>query len=592
MPYAILITREWLAERIEVAAHDHVLRGVLRGLAVGDTGAISTEQWRVFSATGTTHLLAISGLHISMVATLFAWLGGRLTRTSFGQRRRWTRLYGETIGGLAGAIGYSLLAGLSTPTERTLAMLCVFFVSRALRRNLGVGHSIGLTLVAVLLIDPFAPLSVGAWLSFGAVVAIVAAMSGTVVPGGMLATFARTQWAVTIGMLPVLALAFGSLSLVSPLANALAVPLFTIVLVPLTLLGALVATFSLPLGSLILGFAAQLLEWCWPLFDWLSHLGVAVWHFPALSWPTVAALGIGAGLALLPGPRLGRFAGCALCVPAFLAPASTLKPGEFSVSMLDVGQGLSLVVRTSAHALVYDAGPKFRSGRDTGELVVVPYLHSVGLSALDLFIASHGDQDHVGGARSLFEQVRVKAVLAGPSAKGLRPDARLCIQGSEWEWDGVRFRVLSPGAELAERDNDSSCVVAVVGSGGTVLLTGDIEKTAETLLLEAPVNLNYLEAGVVTMPHHGSKTSSTPEFVAATHARYALASAGYRNRWGFPKPDVTARWQASGAVTYCTSESGAVEIDVLVRGIQPPREYRIEHPRYWRARQGVSIRGK
>jgi competence protein ComEC len=390
-------------------------------------------------------------------------------------------------------------------------------------------------------------------------------------------------------MLPIVAVAFGSQSLVSPLANAVAVPLFTLVLVPLNLIGTFMASLWPAMGGVLLDLASHVLQWCWPLMVWLGHWSDAVWHFPQLDLWHLAALTVGAALIILPGIWATRLAGCALCIPAFVLPASHLKSGEFVVTMLDVGQGLAVVVRTSEHVIAYDAGPAFRSGRDTGELVVLPYLRGLGIRHLDLFIASHGDQDHVGGARTLLKGISTDAALLGPSVHGLPARSTECWAGQKWKWDDVDFETLAPLPALADRDNDSSCVVRITGVGGSALLTGDIEKTAEAALIANSVSL---VADVVTMPHHGSKTSSTSEFVQAVNARYVLAGVGYRNRWGFPKREVVERWQSAGAITLATSMSGALQVDVLSDGVHKPHEYRQEHRRYWRARQPAKIRGK
>jgi competence protein ComEC len=254
--------------------------------------------------------------------------------------------------------------------------------------------------------------------------------------------------------------------------------------------------------------------------------------------------------------------------------------GAAQLTILDVGQGLASVVRTRSHVLIYDTGPAFRSGRDTGEVVVIPYLHSQGIRAVDKLMVSHGDLDHQGGMNSILQSLPVRHLLVGPSvtvAPGV--PAELCRVGQAWQWDGVAFEVLHPAANTAASDNDSSCVLRIQAAAASALLTGDIQSDAEHALVERALQA----VDVVVVPHHGSRTSSTAPFVNATSPQFAVFAAGYRNRWGFPKTDVIERWLGQGARTLSTVSSGAITIELAG---QPPQahEYRVEHPQYWRAR--------
>lgn len=577
--YAVARTRAWIARRQATAVGNDPMLGILQGLAIGDTQAMSADQWRVFAATGTTHLMAISGLHISMLAALAAWLGGNIARWRQAQRHRLTAIHGQVFCGGLAAVIYSILAGLSVPTQRTLVMLCIYFAARAWRRELGVGNALGIALIAVLLIDPFAPLAVGAWLSFGAVAVILLAVSGRLVREGTLRSFTRVQVAVTIGLTPLLIGAFGSLSLIAPLANAIAIPAFTLLLVPLILLGTAAAAVWLPAGAVVLGFTTQLLNGCWPALEWLSRLPLAMWHLPQLPWPAYALLLAGTLLLVVPGIWPMRMVAIMLCMPALTWRPATPGHGEFSLVLLDVGQGLAAAVHTQSHVLVYDTGPAFRTGRDTGELVVLPYLRSQGVRRIDALMVSHGDLDHQGGMRSIAHAMPVTQVLAGPSVKLRLPQSRTCRRGQRWSWDGVDFEVLHPAGMEYVRDNDSSCVLWVSAAGGSVLLTGDIQNDSEAALVAAGIP----HADIVVAPHHGSRTSSTAAFVAATRPSLVLFPAGYRNRWGFPKQDVIDRWRAAGAQTLSTPQSGAIEVRVSAAGPQPARQFRIEHRHYWSA---------
>jgi competence protein ComEC len=573
----VLRMRAWIAQRIELAIGKGQATAIIKGLAVGDTQAIAPEQWRVFAATGTTHLMAISGMHIGMVAMLAAWCGGRLARLRRAQSWRVTVMHGRVVAGATAAVGYSLLAGLSVPTQRTLVMLCIWFGTLWWRRHASFAHALGIALIAVLLLDPFAPLAVGAWLSFVAVTVIVLAQGGRLQRARKVGSFTGAQVAVTVGLTPLLLTTFGSLSLVSPIANAVAVPLFTLVLVPLVLVGSFAAACWPPAGSPLLGIAAWLLDAAWPSLEWLAGQSVAVWHFPHLPAPEVAALCCGALLLLLPGLSATRVLGILLCLPAMLYRPSSPASGDYELTVLDVGQGLAVVVRTGTHVLVYDTGPAFRSGRDAGEQVVLPYLRYYGVQRIDALVVSHGDLDHSGGMASLAQALPVGQTIAGPSVAPADRQGTRCNRGQQWSWDGIRFSVLHPQGSARSADNDSSCVLRIAGAGGSALLAGDIEAASEQVLVE-----NGLPAtDIVVVPHHGSRSSSTAGFVHALEAKLAVFSSGYRNRWGFPQPDMVRRWSDAGAQTFLTSDSGAVEISVRAGQAMTIREYRREHRHYW-----------
>ena len=549
----------------------------MKGLAVGDTQSITVEQWRVFAATGTTHLMAISGMHIGMVALLAAWFGSRVARLRGAQTWRLTAMHGRVIAGTIAAIGYSLLAGLSVPTQRTLVMLCVWFGTLGWRRHGSFSQSMGIALVAVLLLDPFAPLAIGAWLSFGAVAVLVVAQADRLHSVRGFGGFILAQAAVTIGLVPLLLVAFGSLSLVSPLANAVAVPLFTFVLVPLVLAGSFLAACWPPAGTAILSLAVYVLDRVWPMLEWLAHQPAAVWHLPQLPVTEIAMLTCGALLFLLPGLAATRVLGFLLCLPAVVYAPSTPKEGDYDIGILDVGQGLAVVVRTHSHVLVYDTGPAFQSGRDAGEQVVLPYLRYRGIRRLDALVVSHGDLDHSGGVASLASALPIRQVIAGPSVRFSKSPKLHCSRGQTWTWDSVRFEMLHPADQTYVTDNDSSCVLRIGAVGGSVLLTGDVEGEGE----QALVARGLPKTDIVVVPHHGSRSSSTAPFVTAVDASIAVFSAGYRNRWSFPREDIVARWREGGARTIVTSDSGAIEIAVRSGSRPVVHQYRKEQRRYW-----------
>ena len=419
-------------------------------------------------------------------------------------------------------------------------MLAVAALAMSSGRVVAPSRTLCLALAVVLLIDPWAVLAAGFWLSFGAVGALLYVGSALVgAPGGWrerLRAWGVVQWAATLASLPVLLLVFQQFSLVSPLANAVAIPVVSFVVTPLALLAAVVPWWPIAaLAHAVLGWLMLFLEWCsaWP-----------VWQAPAPPlWAAVAAAA-GVAVCLLPRGVPGRLLGVALLVPAVFWPAPRPAEGEAWVTVLDVGQGLAAVVQTRTHALVYDPGPLYSAESDAGQRVVVPYLRALGVDTVDMLMVTHRDSDHAGGTAS------VQAALAVGELRSSLPEigGERCLAGQRWDWDGVSFEVLHPAPEdyaLDGKSNHVSCVLRVSAGGRRLLLTSDIEARDEAALLARYPG--DLAADVLLVPHHGSRTSSTPEFLAAVGAGEAVIPVGYRNRFGHPKGDVVDRYLATGA---------------------------------------------
>jgi competence protein ComEC len=585
--YPVLLARAHVAATIRAVLGDRPSAGIVAGLSVGLQDALSREQWQVLARSGTSHLMAISGLHIAMVAAVFAWLGGAVQRV----RQRYGAMGAQrdaaVLAGLLASLGYSLLAGWSVPTQRTMVMIAGGAAALLLRRRVGVADGLGLCVIAVLLLDPLAPLAPGFWLSFGAVAVILYGATGHVRPPGTLRSYLQVQWVVTLGLLPVLAGSFGAVSLVSALVNLYAIPLYTLVIVPAVLVSCAVAVVNREAGQVLLDWTGWLVETSWPLLEVPASWPLATWSIAALEPVAWIALLVGTVAALSPLPGSGRIAGVVLVVTSCVWRPAPLEPGSARITVLDVGQGLAVVVETRRHALVYDAGPSFRTGSDTGQLVVVPFLKARGIRVLDQLAVSHDDDDHKGGAGSVLALVPTRVLTQGPSlpASFAAADAgtvtrAACRRGEAWNWDGVELRWLHPGVRSFERDNDSSCVLLVRAGKHTALLTGDIEAEAERELVAAAV---VPRVDIVVVPHHGSRTSSTAGFVAATRPRWAVYAVGYRNRWGFPLPRVVERWEQAGARGLLTSDSGAITFELVPgQDLAAPVEWRRVARRPWR----------
>ena len=581
--HLVLRARELLAEHIKAAIPNSPMQGVVRGLSVGDQQAIESDAWRVFARTGTSHLMAISGFHIGMVAAVFAWLGAWLVYVPMAQRLRITTVDLNAIFGMSAAVCYSLLAGMSVPTQRTLIMLAVYFSARWLRREIDVWHNFGLALFLVLLVDPFAPISVGAWLSFGAVAVILMNQHGRVAGGSGWRVFVALQGVVSVGLVPLLLSSFGTLSLVSPVVNLLAIPLFSVIIVPAVLIGCLLLLMSPEWGGFCLHWIALFIEHVYGLLEWASALSWASWYVAQAPWWALGFLVLGTVMIVLPWFLWLRLFGVLLWVPSLAWQPAVPPEGGVELTTLDVGQGLAVVVRTQHHALLYDTGPSFQGGGDTGEIVVLPYLRSKGIRYLDMLMLSHGDNDHVGGAQSIMAGLPVKEVYAGPSVTAEATMQR-CQRGQHWRWDGVDFAILHPQfGSTDDTDNNLSCVLRISAQAGSALLLGDIEKSAELDLVAS----GLLEpTDVIVAAHHGSRTSSTTELIAATQRlgsdQWVIFSTGYRNRWGFPKQDVVERWQQGGFRPLDTATVGAVSIDLTSSDVPLTLSlWRLDRRRYW-----------
>jgi competence protein ComEC len=565
--------REAVRDRFKRVLGETPASGILAALAVGDQRAISAEEWRLFNRTGVTHLMSISGLHVTLVSGLFAWLAGWLWRRSPALLLRLPARKAGAAAAIVGALGYTLIAGFAVPAQRTFWMVTMVALALWSGRIASPVRVLALALGVVLLFDPWAMLSPGFWLSFGAVALIFYVAGDGESPARQ---WLRVQWAVTLGLAPASLFLFAQFSVIGPLANAVAIPVVSVVVTPLALLAA-----AIPWDGL-LELSAWLVEWLLQFLEWCAGLPAALWqqHAPPL-WTVLLAM---AGVAWLLAPRglPWRATGLALLLPAVALPPPAPAPGEAWITTLDVGQGLAVLVRTANRALLYDAGPAFGADADSGERIIAPYLRATGIERLDAMIVTHNDNDHAGGAQSVVENFEVGALLTslqpGHPLLGSVAGAQRCAAGMAWEWDGVRFAVLHPaGAEArAKKSNDLSCVLKVSAGGRSMLLTGDIEKPAEAELLQR--DKAALAADVLLLPHHGSRTSSTAEFLAAVRAGIAVIPVGYRNRFGHPNADVVGR--LSGINIFRTDRDGAVTARLSARELQVEGE-RQRRRRYW-----------
>jgi competence protein ComEC len=574
-----LDTLRWsIARAITASLPDSSYAGIIRALVVGDRSGIPPEQWQTLRHSGTLHLMAISGLHIGLLAGIGFSLGSVLWRLVPRAALYVTAPRVGAMTALAFAFPYAALAGFSLPTQRALVMLAVAMMALILRRRVAPGSLIALAVFVVLLLDPFAVTQAGFWLSFVAVALLMLTLDRQR-SGSRLSRWGRAQWVLFIGLLPLSMLFFQGATLIAPLANLIAIPWTGIAVLPPALLGTLLQSIGIQSGAQLLELSAHNLGLIWPLLEFLQQLSFS-WVSLSAPGPVLFIMaGIGILLMLAPTGWPGRALGGIWLLPMLLLPPPRPEHGAMWLDMLDVGEGLATIIRTRHHSLIFDSGPEFSPRFDTGSAVILPFLRQNSIDHIDMMIISHGDNDHIGGAHSLMEAVPVSRILSSVPEK-LGHDAETCRAGQHWQWDGVQFSVLHPPSNWSFTGNDRSCVLRVANMSHSILLTGDIEAITELRLRKE--NAEDIAAEFLFVPHHGSSTSSTPDFISAVSPRYALVSTGYHNRFGFPHPDIVARYGNEKIPILNTAESGAVHM-ALPEGRQAPVISRFldSHPRNW-----------
>lgn len=532
---------------------------VILAITVGARHNISPDQWERYALTGTSHLMAISGMHVGLAAAacyLLTWLIlGSL-------RRHGNHRVLAAIVALVAAGAYASLSGFAVPARRAFIMLALVTIAIVARRKVSPGHFLATALLVIACTSPLDVLSPGFQLSFAAVAVLVLLALRRTAPAapawwgrgvGAVRVLLAVQLALLLGLFPLTALVFGRAAWLAPGVNLAVLPLFNLVSVPAALAGLVFGGPFALLGDGLLWMAWHSVALILTGIELAAGIPAAAQSLPALgvTGTALACLSL-LWILLPPGWPARRFAWIAFAATLMHVPE---RPPEACVDIhtLDVGQGLATVLVTTRRVLVFDTGPRFRSGTDTAQLVVTPFLRSLGVDSVDLLIVSHADLDHAGGLRSLRRQWPVDSVIAGePETAG--NNALACLAGQAWSWDGIAMRILHPPRpDLA--GNNASCVLEVSAGSVRALLTGDIEAGVERRLLRDGL---LSTAELVLMPHHGSLTSSSPRFVSALSPAAVVASAGFENRWRMPRDEVVARWRAAGADVYSTAQDGAV----------------------------------
>lgn len=572
---SIAVWRQGIADQLSTVLGNSPNSALIKALTIGDGNSITQQQWDIFRKTGTTHLVVISGSHIGLIAGLiyvlvlkaWAWTG----------LLAWSPQKIAAVSAVLVAIFYSGLAGFSVPTQRSVVMLTIVMSAIILQRNSRPFNTLAVALVAVVICDPLAVLAAGFWLSFIAVSLIVYAVSGRLGKLGHAWAAVKLHWVTSVGLSPLLLLFFQQVSLIAPLANLVAVPVISLLVVPLSLLAVIVMFVSPVLADKLFFLLNRLLQGLWWLLTHVAEIPMAsINHAPPSYWALLFAVP-GVLLLLAPVGIPARRLSLLMFLPLLFTDAKQPEIGDIDMTLLDVGQGLATVVQTRHHLLVYDTGAKFSAESDVGQSVVLPFLRSQGVTKVDSLIISHGDNDHIGGAASLMRGLPAKQVLTSVPQQLREYDPILCTAGQSWSWDEVKFTMLAPQQAFVS-ENDNSCVLKIQSKHGTILLTGDIEAAAESWLVKTYGEA--LKADVLVAPHHGSKTSSTSGFLQAVQPDYVLIPAGYRNQFGHPHKNVLARYRQVKAKWLTSADSGAITVKVENNAFVV-QEMRKTDSKYW-----------
>lgn len=574
-------------------------RALFAALTIGYGELFTREQWDLLKQTGTIHLVVVSGMHISLVAWVGYMVGIIAARIAFPCLHLLAAPKWGALVAILFAVVYAGLCGFNIPIQRSLVAVMLAFGVYWWKRQLALSTAFLLACTAILLMDPMALFSTSFWLSFGAVAVLLYGFSarhdysGT---GSWLGLFIKTQFVISFGMLPFLATGIGSFPLISPFANLIAVPYVTFLLLPLLGLILLAAILSPALAFCLLPLAEQGMDYFWRLLELASSFNKIVYFQAGIPGGQIVFLMALLAAVLCLAPAGAIWTGLRrylltllLCLPLLVPWRKPPPYGEFDITLLDVGQGLSILIETNQHLSIYDVGDSFSDKFDLGRDLLASQVRRRGYREVDTLIISHGDSDHAGGLAGLLGELPARNILAGdvqaiawriPPGNLRIPGVRKCHRGLHWMQDGVSFRVISPPAEAASlKSNDLSCVLRISNGHSSTLLTGDIHKNMEFWLL-AHTPLAWLDSDVLVVPHHGSNSSSSEAFLQAVSPTKALVSVGYQSRYGHPHPAVLLRYQQAGIGLWRSDISGAVSLSSR-DGFAGVGEVRLSSGRFW-----------
>jgi len=572
--FTINTIRQDLGNQLSTYLSSLSFGGVINALIIGDRSLITDKHWLLFKQTNTTHLSVISGLHIGLISGFVFIVVSFLFRQCTACLIRVPAMVVGAYFGIIAAFAYAVIAGLSIPTQRAFVMASVVFLSIIYRRHHNTWQLFSIALLLVLVLNPLSVYSIGFWLSFYVVAVIIYGISHHQKRHWLFRVI-YLQLLISIATMPLIAWFFTSGSLLSPIANLVAIPVFSFITTPLSLLGAIFATLNIDsLANICFMVANQSLESLSIFLNAIQQFDFNQWHYSQNDITTFALLMTGVIITILPSSLKFRTLGLIVILSALFGTSHSIKKGDVVITTLDVGQGLSQVVRTKNHTLLFDTGASYPSGFNLGDAVVTPYLRANQISNLDLVVISHGDNDHIGGLSSIVDYFSIEKIVSSVPNKIKQPSST-CKSHPPWRWDGVTFEFLSTTNDF--QGNNASCVLKISNDKFSILLTGDIEKQAEKDLIKTWGN--ELNIDVLISPHHGSKTSSSAKFLKVTSPSWVVVSNGYQNRFKHPAKTILDRYKKHDIDIIKTSCSGQVDIylsdDILIKN------YREEHARYY-----------
>lgn len=575
--YNIVSLRQYLHKHLIQTTSKTDFGGILIALAMGERSGITKEQWQVFRATGTSHLVAISGLHIGLLAGFIYFIVLRLWPYIRSAALKLASPRAAALSALVIAAFYAALSGFAVPSQRALIMLSIVMLSIFWRHKVQSSQVLSLALFSVLVIDPSAVLSPGFWLSFAAVAIIGLAAFGRLTIDKGWRIWGRLQWRISLALIPLLIFLFQQASLVSPIANLFAIPLVSFITVPLALIATSIASFFPDVATVLYSLADTSLAILWWLLAYLADTPFSQWHGVKPDILPLCLASLGFVLILTPKGWPAKYFGLFLILPLLWPRSDLPQQGEVEVTLLDVGQGLAAVVQTNQHVLVFDTGPKFSKSFDTGAAVVIPFIRDKNINKLDMIIVSHKDNDHSGGLNSIQEVFKAAQLITSYDEKG----SERCFAGQNWTWDGVLFEMLNPDYSIEyKKRNNASCVLRVSAGTESLLLSADIEKMAEKRLVDT--RYEYLKSTYLVSPHHGSKTSSSQRFLDAVDPEYILIPVGFRNRYRMPHSTVLQRYRNKNITVLQTYKTGAISVRFGQKSSNKiPQQYRKVKRKYW-----------
>lgn len=557
---------------------DNPILGLVLALSLGERSQLNAGQWQVLTQTGTNHLIAISGLHLGLIAGFIYFIAYFIWRQFYFLTQRLPAPYFASLAAFVGAIIYALLSGFALPAQRAIIMLGVLFFSIIQPKRMLISNVISIAAILILILDPFAVIAVDFYLSFMAVMFILYLTRFRVNKQYKLTKWIVLQCLLSLCLVPILILWFKQIPLYSVIANLVAIPIIGFLIVPLSLIALIFLFVSPVLAETLYALIETIYAWLWSWLAFLSELNYSVIAIASPNLISLFLVLVGVLILTMPRGLPARYLGIFFFLPLLFPMKELFKDGEFEFVLLDVGQGLSAVVQTQNHTLLYDAGARFSERFNTGDAVVKPYLRQKGVRDLSMFIVSHGDNDHIGGANAVINNFRINQIISSVPEKLAGEKAEHCGEGQLWQWDDVDFEMLSLASATGLSGNNASCVLKVSSKYGSVLLTGDIEKEAEAVLVNK--YRKKLISDILLVPHHGSKTSSTKAFISAVSPEYAFIPAGYKNRFGFPKQDIMARYDTFSVKTYISHETGELSAKFFKTGLQI-NEFRTKNRRFW-----------